>query len=51
LTLFYFQKKSFREIATALAFSDEQVAKNQKYRCIQKAKENFISLSKTNEHA
>jgi RNA polymerase sigma factor (sigma-70 family) len=50
LTLFYFQKKSFREIATMLAFSDEQVAKNQKYRCIQKAKENFNSLSKTNEN-
>jgi RNA polymerase sigma factor (sigma-70 family) len=50
LTLFYFQKKSFREIATMLAFSDEHVAKNQKYRCIQKAKENFSSLSKTNEN-
>lgn len=45
LILFYFKKKSFREIAAALAFSDEKVAKNQKYRCIQKAKENYLTLS------
>jgi RNA polymerase sigma factor (sigma-70 family) len=50
LILFYFKKKSFREIATELAFSDEKVAKNQKYRCIQKAKENFITLTKTGSH-
>lgn len=50
LTLFYFHQKSFREIASLLAFSDEQVAKNQKYRCIQKAKENFNSLSKKHEN-
>jgi len=45
LILFYFKKKSFREIASALAFSDEKTAKNQKYRCIQKAKENYLTLS------
>ena len=50
LMLFYFQKKSFREIATFLSFSDEKVAKNQKYRCIQKAKENYLILSKTDTH-
>lgn len=45
LILFYFKKKSFRDIATQLAFSDEKTAKNQKYRCLQKAKENFLTLS------
>lgn len=50
LVLFYFKKKTFREIAAKLAFSDEQVAKNQKYRCLQKAKENYLTLSKFAEH-
>jgi RNA polymerase sigma factor (sigma-70 family) len=50
LTLFYFSKKSFREIAAVLAFSDEKIAKNQKYRCIEKAKENYLQLSKTSTH-
>lgn len=45
LTLFYFKKKSMQEIAATMAFSDEHVAKNQKYRCIQKAKENYRNLS------
>jgi RNA polymerase sigma factor (sigma-70 family) len=47
LILFYFKKKSLREIAAELSFSDEMVAKNQKYRCMQKAKEHYESLSKT----
>lgn len=46
LTLFYYKRQSFREIAAALAFSDEHAAKNQKYRCMQKAKENFVTLTK-----
>ncbi len=50
LMLFYFQKKSFREIAASLAFSNEKVAKNQKYRCIQKAKENYLILAQTDPH-
>jgi RNA polymerase sigma factor (sigma-70 family) len=49
LILFYFNKMSFKEIAAVLAFSDEHVAKNQKYRCMQKAKENYLNLSK-NSH-
>lgn len=48
LILFYYKKQSFKEIAAALSFSDEKVAKNQKYRCLQKAKENYVTLSKTN---
>jgi RNA polymerase sigma factor (sigma-70 family) len=50
LILFYFKKKSFREIASLLQFGSEQTAKNQKYRCIQKAKENYLTLSKTDTH-
>lgn len=45
LILFYFKKKSFREISASLAFGDEKTAKNQKYRCLQKAKENYLTLS------
>jgi len=50
LILFYFKKKNFKEIASAIGFSDEKVAKNQKYRCIQKAKENYLILSKNGSH-
>ena len=50
LILFYFKKKSLKDIAKELAFSSEMVAKNQKYRCIQKAKENYVILSSNNSH-
>jgi RNA polymerase sigma factor (sigma-70 family) len=46
LILFYFKKKTYRELASFLAFGDERTAKNQKYRCLQKAKENYLTLSK-----
>jgi RNA polymerase sigma factor (sigma-70 family) len=38
LELFYFKKTSMKEIAQQLGFATEGVAKNQKYRCIEKAK-------------
>ncbi len=44
LNLFYFQKISLKEIAAKLKFGSEHVAKNQKYRCIEKAKENLKTL-------
>lgn len=44
LKLFYFDKLSFKQIAARLKFATEQVAKNQKYRCIEKAKENLKAL-------
>jgi RNA polymerase sigma factor (sigma-70 family) len=44
LRLFYFDKMSLQEIATRLKFATAQVAKNQKYRCIEKAKENLKAL-------
>ena len=39
LQFFYFNNLSMKEIAIKLGFSSEKVAKNQKYRCIEKAKE------------
>lgn len=39
LEMFYHQKKSMKDIAKSLGFATEKVAKNQKYRCIEKAKE------------
>jgi RNA polymerase sigma factor (sigma-70 family) len=50
LTLFYFKKMNYKDIATTLAFNDENVAKNQKYRCLQKAKENYLTITKNNTH-
>ena len=44
LQLFYAQKKSFKEIAIELDFSNEKIAKNQKYRCMEKARENYLQL-------
>jgi RNA polymerase sigma factor (sigma-70 family) len=44
LQLFYSQKKSFKEIADLLDFSNEKIAKNQKYRCMEKARENYLQL-------
>ena len=40
--LFYFQKKSMKQIVTALGFSNINSAKTQKYKCMEKA----IQLSK-----
>ena len=50
LISFYFKKDSFKKIAVEYAFSDEKIAKNQKYRCLQKAKEYYITLSKNGGH-
>jgi RNA polymerase sigma factor (sigma-70 family) len=44
LQLFYSQRKSFKEIADLLDFSNEKIAKNQKYRCMEKARENYLQL-------
>jgi RNA polymerase sigma factor (sigma-70 family) len=34
LTLFYYENLSFREIAEKMAYENEQVARNRKYRCM-----------------
>ncbi|SFI64888.1 RNA polymerase sigma factor [Olleya namhaensis] len=39
LQLFYVQKISFSDIATMMQFKSEKVAKNQKYKCLKKAKD------------
>ncbi len=44
LLLFYYYKKSMQEIAKKLDFSNEKVAKNQKYKCLEKAKANYLTL-------
>jgi len=50
LILFYFKKQSFETIAPAMGFSDPKIAKNQKYRCLQKAKEHYALLLKSGPH-
>jgi len=45
LQLFYFKKWTMAKIAVELGFKTEKVAKNQKYRCIEKAKENLKQLT------
>lgn len=42
LELFYFQKKSMQAIAAALSFTSAKVARNQKYKCIEKAKNQYL---------
>lgn len=44
LGLFYFKKMNLKDIATKLGFGSEKVAKNQKYRCLEKAKDNLRTL-------
>ncbi|HTL80786.1 MAG TPA: sigma-70 family RNA polymerase sigma factor, partial [Bacteroidia bacterium] len=39
LQLFYHRKLDLKSIAGKLGFSNEKIAKNQKYRCLEKAKE------------
>jgi len=47
LLLFYLQKLSMKEIAVTLRFGSEKTAKNQKYRCLDKAKEHLRTLIAT----
>lgn len=44
LQLFYHQKMSFKNIAKTMQFSSDRVAKNQKYKCLAKAKVNFKAI-------
>jgi len=46
LVAFYFQQKNYQQIAKMLSFSSDKIVKNQKYRCLQKAKENYSHLIK-----
>lgn len=49
LVMFYFRKIPMKDIAVQLGFSSEKVAKNQKYRCLEKAKAELQAL-KTSEY-
>jgi len=45
LLMFYYKKMSMAEIAKKTGVSSEKLVKNQKYRCIEKAKEIYSSLN------
>ncbi len=47
LQLFYHQSLSFKEIAKLMSFSSEKIAKNQKYKCLTKAKDIYQQTHKT----
>ncbi|MEP0262869.1 sigma-70 family RNA polymerase sigma factor [Dokdonia sp.] len=47
LQLFYHKAMSFKVIAEMMQFASEKVAKNQKYKCLQKAKDIFKTKYKT----
>jgi len=47
LQLFYHKTMSFKDIAQVMQFSSEKIAKNQKYKCLTKAKDIYKQTSKT----
>ncbi len=49
LRLFYFEKLDFATIAGKIGLSNERVAKSQKYRCLEKARENYLSSNVKNQ--
>ena len=46
LQLFYLKKKSMTELAQEFGFKSEKVAKNQKYKCLQYAKQKALQFIK-----
>jgi len=46
LQLFYFQSLSMKVIADKLQFSSEKIARNQKYKCMERAKAKLLALKK-----
>lgn len=47
LQRFYLKKMTFKAIAEVMQFKSEKVAKNQKYKCLQKAKDIYRTQFKT----
>ncbi|WP_179009576.1 RNA polymerase sigma factor [Winogradskyella forsetii] len=47
LQRFYLKKMSFKAIAEVMQFKSEKIAKNQKYKCLQKAKDIYRNQFKT----
>lgn len=48
LKLFYLDGKSMKQIASKMELSSEKIAKNQKYKCLERAKLNYRSSLTTN---
>jgi len=48
LMLFYFDRKTMKEIAQKMQYSSENTAKNQKYKCLETAKQKLKTLHQTN---
>lgn len=44
LKMFYYEFQPMKQIAVSLGFSSEKIAKNQKYKCIERAKANLLSM-------
>ena len=42
LRLFYYEGKRMKEIASTMGFTSEKVAKNQKYKCIERARQQLM---------
>jgi len=47
LQRFYLKKMAFKDIAEVMQFKSEKIAKNQKYKCLQKAKDIYRTTVKT----
>ena len=47
LQWFYIKKLTFKTIADLMQFKSEKIAKNQKYKCLQKAKDSYRTQLKT----
>nr|WP_321243092.1 sigma-70 family RNA polymerase sigma factor [uncultured Psychroserpens sp.] len=47
LQLFYHQAMSFKDIANVMQFKSSKIAKNQKYKCLQKAKDIYQTKLKS----
>ncbi|MBD0831392.1 RNA polymerase sigma factor [Aestuariibaculum sediminum] len=45
LSLFYIEKLQFKAIAQHMQFKSEKIAKNQKYKCLKKAKETYSTMA------
>ena len=49
LLLFYHKSMSFKDIAKTMQFSSDKIAKNQKYKCLSKARDIYQNLKQSVE--
>lgn len=45
---FYYEQQDMKQLAEAFGFKSEKVAKNEKYKCLEKARQNFSILQSQN---